>query len=386
MRPMKFGGEELLYGTDVLEHLSTLSGERAIIVIGSGSIERSGYLKKVMDALRQGGFSVTVFRGVEPDPCFETVLRGVAAMRDFCPDWIIALGGGSAMDAAKAMWVVYENPELDSLEKFSARHNNMPPVRKKARMAAIPSTSGTASEVSRSVVISDKATGKKAGASDMKIIPDLVLLDPNTTVSMPPSVTAETGMDALTHSIEAITSTRANLLSDTLAVKAFQLIMENLPMAWKDGKNLEVREKMLLASCMAGMAFTNVSLGIVHSMAHVLGSIFGIAHGMADAILLPHIVRFNSRNPQTKKRYDELASVVNANDLPVSLDKLNHDMNIPCYFETLINDEYLYMSKVNEMAEAALSDGCTKTNPIIPTVKEMKDLFISAYKAVPDGA
>ena len=376
MRPMKFGGEELLYGTDVLPHLAAVDGERFMIVIGGGSIERSGYLGRVRTILEDAGKKTALIRGVESDPGFKTVLSGAAEMAGFEPDWILAIGGGSVMDAAKAMWVVYEHPELDTLEKFSARHNNMPELRLKARMAAIPTTSGTASEVSRSVVISDDDSHVKMGASDMQMIPDLVLLDPEATRTAPAHITAETGMDALTHAVEAYVSGRANIFSDTFAEKAFRLIMENMAAAHADGDDMDARTGMLLGSALAGMAFTNVSLGIVHSMAHTIGSFFGIAHGLADAVLLPYIVEFNSAAAEAEAKYGALAALAGGEgSLSGQIRALNDRLGIPAGFRDLVGDKAEWEQNLDAMAAMAEADGCSKTNPVIPDTEGYKALF-----------
>ena len=377
MRPMKFGGEQLLYGTDVLEHLAAIDAEKIMIVIGGGSIERSGYLKRIERILTEAGRQTAVIRGVESDPGFNTVLRGAEQMKSFCPDWILAVGGGSVMDAAKAMWVVYEHPELDTIEKFSARHNNMPQLRLKARMAAIPTTSGTASEVSRSVVISNDETHVKMGASDMQLIPDLVLLDPEATRTAPSHITAETGMDAMTHAVEAYVSGRANIFSDTFAEKSFSLMYGNLAAACKDGDDMEARTGTLIGSAMAGMAFTNVSLGIVHSMAHTIGSYFGIAHGLADAVILPYVVEFNSRDAAAAEKYSRLAELVGKKEEPLSevIRGLNSEIGIPGGFKALIGDMEKYEESIEAMAKMAEQDGCTKTNPVIPCSEDFCSLF-----------
>lgn len=379
MRPMKLAGSQLLFGEGCLEHLKAISTQKASIVIGGSSIVKSGILDKVKEYLAEIGAETQVIEGVEPDPSFATVMRGAKEMQEFGPDLIIALGGGSVMDAAKTMWVYYEHPELDSLEALLPP-NEFPKLREKAIFCCIPSTAGTASEVSRSVVISDTETGIKHGIGNMEMMPDIAICDPEVTRSMPPRITAETGMDALTHALEALASTRANYIGDVLATQAALDIMENLPKAYKDGNDMQVRETMLNASMAAGLAFTNVSLGIVHSMAHTLGSYFHTAHGLGDAMLLPYIIRFNSRDERAARIYKEFAQKAGGEDLAAMVDVLNKELNIPHAFKEIIPDEEKYMSILEEMAEMAKADGCTKTNPIIPTIEELKELFIKAYK------
>ncbi|GAA0806283.1 iron-containing alcohol dehydrogenase [Faecalicatena orotica] len=379
MRPMKLAGSQLMFGEGCLEHIKALNTKKTSIVIGGSSMVKSGILDKVKGYLSEINAESQVIEGVEPDPSFATVMRGAKEMLTFGPDLIIALGGGSVMDAAKTMWVYYEHPELDSLEAILPP-NEFPKLREKALFCCIPSTAGTASEVSRSVVISDTETGIKHGVGNMEMMPDIAICDPEVTRSMPPRITAETGMDALTHALEALASTRANYLGNILATQAALDIMENLPKAFKDGNDMVAREIMLNASMTAGIAFTNVSLGIVHSMAHTLGSYFHTAHGLGDAMLLPYIIRYNTGDERAAGIYKEFAAKAGGEDLAVMVEELNKELNIPSSFKEIIPDEDKYMSILEEMAEMAKADGCTKTNPIIPTIEEFKELFIKAYK------
>lgn len=378
IRPMKLAGRQLLFGQGCLEHLATLPHKKAIIVTGGKSMEKSGMLQLVSEYLQQAGMQVEYINGVEPDPSFQTVYSGALKMRQFQPDLIVALGGGSAMDAAKGMWIYYEHEDLNSLEQI------LPPVkipvlRNKAELLCIPSTSGTASEVSRSIVITDETTHIKYGIGDMEMMPDIAVCDPLVTSSMPPAITAATGLDAMTHSLEALVSNRANYLSDILSRQAVKDIYTYLPKVYNHGDNLEYREKMLNASMVAGMAFTNVSLGIVHSMAHTLGSVFGIAHGLADAILLPYIIEFNSQDATTKQIYNELAQELGCHSMSELVLNLNEQLNIPNKLSEVITDHELFHQRLDEMADMALKDGCTKTNPIIPSIDQFKHLFLTAF-------
>ncbi|WP_313561234.1 iron-containing alcohol dehydrogenase [Ruminiclostridium cellobioparum] len=377
MRPMKLAGSQLMFGQGSLEHLKTLKGKKAFIVTGGSSMKKSGILQKTIDYLKEAGIDSSVFEGVEPDPLFSTVYRGAEAMK---PDIIIGLGGGSAMDAAKAMWVYYEHPELTALKDI-VPPNPIPRLRNKAILVCIPSTSGTASEVSRSVVITDDETHVKYGIGNMEMMPDIAICDPEVTVTMPAKITAETGMDALTHALEALVSRRANYLSNILAGNAAKDIIANLPRACADGNTIEYRETMINASMVAGLAFTNVSLGIVHSMAHTLGSYFGVSHGLADAIILPFVMKFNLEDETAKAAYSKLAKELGADDLISVVENLNKTIGIPPFISELIPDENAYMEKLGAMSEMALNDGCTKTNPVIPTGEQMKALFIKIYKA-----
>ena len=378
MRPMKLAGEALIFGQGALDYLKTLKGNKASIVISGGSVVRNGYLKIIEDNLKEASIEVQVISGVEPDPTFDTVLRGAKEMQEFGPDWIIGLGGGSAMDAAKAMWVFYEHPELKNIQDIMSP-NKVPALRNKAKMICIPTTSGTASEVSRSVVISDSNSHMKYGIGDMEMMPDVALLEPGITASMPKKITAETGMDALTHAVEAYTSTRGNMLADTLAERAILDIFEYLPKAYNEGDNLEYREAMLNASMVAGLAFTNVSLGIVHSMAHTVGGFFGVPHGLADAVILPYIVEYNMKDEKAKARYEYLANKLGVDSLVDAIENLNEALNVPKTLKEIIDNDVEYKEKLIEMAETAKKDGCTKTNPVIPEVEGFVELFKTVY-------
>lgn len=377
MRPMKLAGSQLLFGEGSLSHIKDVETKRAVIVIGGKSMERSGILQIVKEYLEESETKVEIIRDVEPDPSFDTVMRGASIMKTFEPDLIVALGGGSAMDAAKAMWIYYEHPHLTSLEEILPPHP-FPTLRNKARLMCIPSTSGTASEVSRSVVISDK--NKKVGLGHMEMMPDIAICDPIVTKSMPPSITADTGMDALTHALEALVSTRANYVSNVLATQAAIDIINTLPRAYNNGDDLEAREIMLNASMIAGMAFTNVSLGIVHSMAHTLGSYFHVAHGLADAILLPFIIRFNSKEKRAKGIYDNLVKKLGKEgDLADIVALLNSTMGIPKDFSSIIKDRDAYIAMMKDLTDSAICDGCTKTNPIVPTLEQFEQLFLEVF-------
>lgn len=379
MRPMKLAGSQLMFGEGCLSYIKTIEAKRVSIVTGGRSMEKSGVLGRVIMYFTEAGAKTMVIGGVEPDPSFQTVCRGAAEMLEFKPDFIVGLGGGSAMDAAKAMWIFYEHPELEGIESILPP-NQFPKLRNKARLCCIPSTSGTASEVSRSTVISDNEKGWKHGLGNMEMMPDIAICDPQVTLSMPPGITAETGMDALTHGLEALVSNRANYVSDILAGQAVDDIIRYLPQAYENGHNMKAREVMLNASMIAGMAFTNVSLGIVHSMAHTIGSFFHVAHGLADAILLPYVIRFNSVDEKSREIYASAAERAGQKDLIQIVDSLNHKLSIPSCLSTVIPDQTEFEKRLDEMTENALADGCTKTNPVIPTAEQLKTLFIQAYK------
>ncbi|MCI8964090.1 MAG: iron-containing alcohol dehydrogenase [Eubacterium sp.] len=381
MRPMKLAGSELMFGAGSLEYIKSIHAQRASIVVGGSSMEKSGMLAKVEELFRDAGAQVSVIRGVEPDPSFGTVLRGAGEMLEFQPDLIVGLGGGSAMDAAKAMWIYYEHPELKTIEEILPP-NDFPKLRTKARLCCIPSTSGTASEVSRSIVISDNERGIKHGIGNMEMMPDIAICDPAVTMSMPAHITAETGMDAMTHAVEALVSQRANYVSDILAKQAVKDIFTYLPLAYEDGEDVEAREKMLNASMVAGLAFTNVSLGIVHSIAHTLGSFFHISHGLGDAIVLPYVIHFNeAKSAEARNIYKNMAEEQKADSFEAGIIELNKKLHIADKISALLSEEQKaeYQEKISEMADMALADGCTKTNPAIPTKTEMEELFKTIF-------
>lgn len=378
MRPMKLGGDFIMFGENSLEYLQQLPAQtkRAFIVLGGNFMEEAGYLKEITDLLEEVGYTIETFNDVEPDPSFDTVQKGAKAMLTFEPDWIIAVGGGSVMDAAKAMWIFYEHPELKTLEEIVSP---LPKLRNKAKIACIPTSSGTGSEVSRSIVITDKETHIKHGIGDMELMPDIAILEPKLTTTLPKGMTAATGMDALTHALEAKVSNRANVLADVLAEKAIKDVFTYLPTAFHEPDNLKAREGMLLASCIAGMSFTNVSLGIVHSLAHAIGGKFGVPHGLANAIILPYIVSYNSQDETAKQLYQEVADMLGVADLVTAIQELNKELGIPTTLQAFIKKDEAFDASVKELAKLAKADGCTKTNPVIPDEAGFEELFNKVY-------
>ena len=297
---------DLYHGKGSLEELKNLKGKKAIVVVGGGSMKRFGFLERAESYLKEAGMEVKLFEGVEPDPSVETVMKGAEAMREFEPDWIVAMGGGSPIDAAKAMWAFYEYPNTtfeDLITPF-----NFPELRQKAKFCAIPSTSGTATEVTAFSVITDYQKGIKYPLADFNITPDVAIVDPDLAETMPQKLTAHTGMDAMTHAIEAYVSTLNCDYTDPLALHAIQMIHTFLKKSY-DG-DMEARDRMHNAQCLAGMAFSNALLGIVHSMAHKTGAAFSgghIIHGCANAMYLPKVIKFNSKNEVAAERYANIA-------------------------------------------------------------------------------
>ncbi|RCX09627.1 acetaldehyde dehydrogenase /alcohol dehydrogenase AdhE [Anaerobacterium chartisolvens] len=394
------------YGsTQYLEKMPDIS--KAFIVTDPFMV-KLGYVDRVLYYLRkrQEYVHCEIFSEVEPDPSVDTIMRGCDMMNKFKPDVIIALGGGSAMDAAKGMWLFHEHPETDfsSLRlKFMdirKRVYKFPKLGNKCKMVAIPTTSGTGSEVTSFAVITDKNKNVKYPLADYELTPDVAIIDPDFVKSVPASVTADTGMDVLTHAIEAYVSVMASDFTDGLAIKAIQLVFEYLPRAYKNGDDLVAREKMHNASCIAGMAFTNAFLGINHSLAHKLGGEFHIPHGRANAVLLPHVIEYNALKPSkfasfpkyetfiADKRFAEIARALGlpaatpeegVSSLVKAIRDLMTEVNVPMTIAACKVDKNTFMSKVAELADKAFEDQCTTANPKLPLVKELEEIYIKAY-------
>ena len=377
---------DLYHGKDAIEALKTLTGKKAFVVVGGGSMKRFGFLDKVVDYLKEAGMEVELFEGVEPDPSVETVMKGAKAMEAFQPDWIVAMGGGSPIDAAKAMWAFYEYPDTsfdDLIIPF-----NFPTLRTKAKFCAIPSTSGTATEVTAFSVITDYSKGIKYPLADFNITPDVAIVDPALAETMPKKLTAHTGMDAMTHAIEAYVSTLNCEYTDPLALHAIEMINEYLIPSYNG--DMEARDKMHDAQCLAGMAFSNALLGIVHSMAHKTGAAYSgghIVHGCANAMYLPKVIKYNSKEPEAAARYAKIARVINltgntdeelTDALIARIREMNKALDIPtCIkdYEGGIIDEKEFMDKLPTVAELAVGDACTGSNPRAITPAEMEQLL-----------
>ena len=381
---------DLYHGKGSLAELKNLTGKKAIVVVGGGSMKRFGFLDKAVSYLKEAGMEVTLFENVEPDPSVETVMRGAKVMQEFEPDWIVAMGGGSPIDAAKAMWAFYEYPETtfeDLITPFS-----FPTLRTKAKFCAIPSTSGTATEVTAFSVITDYEKGIKYPLADFNITPDVAIVDPELAETMPKKLTAHTGMDAMTHAIEAYVSTMHCDYTDPLALHAIKMIHNDLIASFNG--DMEARDRMHNAQCLAGMAFSNALLGIVHSMAHKTGAAFSgghIVHGCANAMYLPKVIKYNAKNEEAAVRYGEIASFIGlkgdttealVDALIAELKSMNQALEIPsCIkdYEGGIIDETEFMTKLPEVAALAIGDACTGSNPRIPTQEEMEKLLKACF-------
>lgn len=381
---------DLYHGKGSLAELKNLKGRKAVLVVGGGSMKRFGFLDKAVGYLKEAGMEVKLFENVEPDPSVETVMKGAEVMREFEPDWIVSMGGGSPIDAAKAMWAFYEYPEI-TFDQLIIPFN-FPALRTKARFCAIPSTSGTATEVTAFSVITDYAKGVKYPLADFNITPDVAIVDPELAETMPAKLTAHTGMDAMTHAVEAYVSTLHCDYTDPLALHAIKMVHTDLKKSY-DG-DMEARDRMHNAQCLAGMAFSNALLGIVHSMAHKTGAAFSgghIVHGCANAMYLPKVIKFNAKNPEAAARYAEIARFIglagDTTDALVDafineLDAMNRSLNIPsCIrdYEGGIIDEAEFNAKLADVAALAISDACTGSNPRIPSQEEMEKLLSACF-------
>ena len=392
---------DVYHGKGSLENLKALKGKKAVIVVGGGSMKRFGFLDRAEGYLKEAGFEVMIIDGVEPDPSVTTVMNGAKKMLEFNPDWIVAMGGGSPIDAAKAMWIKYEYPECtfeDMCKVFG-----IPELRKKAHFCAIPSTSGTATEVTAFSVITDYDKGIKYPLADFNITPDVAIVDPELTYSMPAKLCAHTGMDALTHCMEAYVSTFASMFTDANALHGIREIVEWLPKSYTGDK--EARQHMHEAQCIAGIAFSSGLLGIVHSMAHKTGAAFEnghIIHGAANAMYLGKVIQWNSKDPRAAERYAYVAKEIlhlpgETNEeliaaLVQKIRDLNDQLNIPQSIKDYANggvkvdaenpqmvSEEEFLAKLPEIAANAETDACTPENPRETKAADFEKILKACY-------
>ena len=378
---------DIYHGKGCLEELKNLKGKKVMLVVGGGSMKRQGFLDRAVNYLKEAGMEVEVFEGVEPDPSVETVMKGAEAMTKFQPDWIVSMGGGSPIDAAKAMWAFYEYPDT-TFEDLCIPFN-FPELRTKAKFAAIPSTSGTATEVTAFSVITNYQTGVKYPLADFNITPDVAIVDPDLVSGLPAKQVAYTGMDALTHAIEAYVSTLNCPFTDPLALQAIEMVLDYLPASYNG--NMDAIEQMHYAQCLAGMAFSNALLGIVHSMAHKTGAAFStghIPHGCANAIYLPYVIRYNAKDAVAASRYAEIARRMGLtgtsekaliNSLCEKIQEFNRKLNIPLTLQEFGIQEDEFKEKVGKIAELAVGDACTGSNPRAIDPAAMEKLFTCTY-------
>ncbi|MGE4548110.1 MAG: iron-containing alcohol dehydrogenase [Intestinibacillus sp.] len=373
---------DIYVGSGAVNKLKELKGNRALIVIGSQRLIKDGTAPKVQALLKEAGIASEVFSGIEADPTVATVKTGAEKMLSYQPDLIVGIGGGSPIDAAKAMWIFYEYPEL-TFEQ-AAKPFSLPELRRKARFIAIPTTSGTGTEVTSFSVISDTDSNIKYPIADYNITPDIALVDTDMVSSMTPTLIANTGMDALTHAIEAYVSTARNPITDALAMRSIEMTVRDVVNSYEGDS--AARENMHISQCMAGMAFSNAILGIVHSMAHKTGRLFGIPHGCANAIYLPYCIQYNAKD--AAPIYADIARrlhLVGSTDqeltdnLVALVEELRRQMSMPATMKDFGVDETFFLEHLDAIAEGAVGDPCTGTNPRSINPSQMRELFLSAY-------
>lgn len=389
--------------------LKEMRNKKRAFIVTDKPLFDMGFTDKVTDVLECMNVDYEIFYEVEPDPTLATAKKGVKIMNVFKPDLIIALGGGSAMDAAKIMWLLYEHPESEfeglalRFMDIKKRIYTFPELRHKAEMVSIPTTSGTGSEVTPFAVITDEKTGIKYPLADYELTPDMAIIDPELVLSMPKALTAFSGLDAITHAIEAYVSAVATEFTNGIALEALKNLFKYLPRSYKNGADdVEAKEKVHYAATMAGMAFANAFLGICHSMAHKMGSAFHIPHGLANALLINEVIKFNATDnpnklatfsqykyPMAKKRYAEIADALglegNTKDQKVkalinAINDMKKELDVPLSIKDAGVDKAEFEAKVDELAELAFDDQCTPANPRYPFIEELKELYLNAYK------
>ena len=400
--------EKIYFEAGSIQYLEKMPDITRAFIVTDPSMVKLGYIDKILYHLRKRNEYVhsEIFSEVESDPSFDTINKGVKMMNDFKPDVVIAVGGGSPIDAAKGMWLFYEHPEADAegmklkFMDIRKRTYKFPKLGEKAKLVAIPTTSGTGSEVTSFAVITDKQNNKKYPLADYELTPDVAIVDPDLVMTLPQRITADTGMDVLTHAIEAYVSNMASDYTDGLAEKAIELVFKNLREAYNNGSNKFAREKMHNASTIAGMAFTNAFLGINHSLAHKLGAEFHMAHGRLNAILLPYVIRYNASKPTkfvsfpkyeyfiADQKYADISRRMGfpaytneegVNSLISEVKKLNADLGIEKSFKEAGINEEEFLSKIDMLADRAFEDQCTSANPRVPLVIELKEILMDAY-------
>lgn len=376
-----FNSPEVVYGEGALSYLAEVQGRRAFLVTDR-TMGELGFVDRVTRELAQAGMDVQVYDAVEAEPSVQTVRHGAAWMREFAPDWIVGLGGGSVLDAAKAMWVLYERPDMqpeaiNPLERLG--------LRQRARMIAIPTTSGTGSEATWAIVLSDTDAQRKLGLGSRECMPDIAILDPSLAARMPPRLTADTGMDALTHAIEGYTSRWRNDFSDGLCLKAVQLIFAYLPRAYADGDDMEAREHMHNAASIAGLGFINAMAGLAHGMGHPLGAVFKVPHGRSVGLFLPYTIEFAA--DVVGHRYADVAyatgvEVSTATDgsavLVQTIRNLMHAIDQPTMLNELRIDAEALERKLPKLVSDAQNDSQTVTSPRIPSDTDLERLYCCA--------
>lgn len=391
-----------------LDELKTVMGKKKAFIVTDRFLFENGYTKPITSKLDEMGITHATFFDVEPDPTLQCARIGAEQMKAFAPDVIIAIGGGSAMDAAKIMWVLYEHPDADFMDmamRFSdirKRVYTFPKMGEKAYFIAVPTSAGTGSEVTPFAVITDADTGIKYPLADYELLPNMAIVDTDLHMSAPKGLTAASGIDAVTHSMEAYASMLATDYTDSLAIRSLQMIFKYLPRAYENGQtDIEAREKMANAATMAGMAFANAFLGVCHSMAHKLGAFHHLPHGVANALMINEVIRFNASetpvkmgtfsqydHPHTLARYAEVADALGLGgktdeekleNLIAKIDELKEAVGIKKTIKDYVPDEKDFLERLDEMVEQAFDDQCTGANPRYPLMSEIKKMYLNAY-------
>ena len=391
-----------------LEELRNVMGKKKVFIVTDTFLFENGYTKVVTDKLDEMGIAHTTFSNVAPDPTLACAIEGTKAMNSFKPDCIIAIGGGSAMDAAKIMWVMYEHPEVDFMDMamrfmdIRKRVYTFPKMGEKAYFIAVPTSAGTGSEVTPFAVITDEKTGTKYPLADYELLPKMAIVDANMMMNAPKGLTSASGIDAVTHALEAIASMMATEYTDALAIESLKNIIKYLPRAYDNGANdPEAREKMANAATMAGMAFANAFLGVCHSMAHKLGAFHHLPHGVANALMINIVLRFNAAevpvkmgtfpqydHPHTLERYAKVSRALGfggntdeeaLENLIKAIEELKEKIGIKKTIKDYGVDEKDFLDRLDEMTEQAFDDQCTGANPRLPLMSEIKDMYLEAY-------
>lgn len=377
MRKLVLSGKGILTGEGSLLALKDLKYERALLVTGGSSMIKSGVIARAEKYLQMNGTETDLFSGVPKNPSIEDVLKGLVICRKFKPDVILAIGGGSAMDCAKAILLFYEFPYLNFENVLEFNKKGEIPTERKTGLICVPSTSGTGSEVTRGTVITDPEKELKVPIMTDCLRPDLAILDPEITMTMPDHVAAETGMDALTHAIEAYTNHNLDDFDEGLCSSAVIGIMKRLPVSVFD-KTLEAREKVHNYQAMAGIGFANVGLGMVHGIAHSFGAAYNMAHGLTNAIILPYVLRYNSRDAVVREKLAELSYRCHCDDIITEIEKMREKLGIPASFREAGITEEMYREKYDLLLEHAML-GATNVNPVKMTIEEMKKMLNVVY-------
>lgn len=374
MKELKFHGECIIIGKDSLSYIKNVDIKKAFIVTGGSSMFKNGAIDKLSTILKTKNAEFYIFSDVKKNPSFEYVLKGLEIMREFKPDTVIGIGGGSSIDVAKALSVFYEYDELDIKNPNTL---TLPKERKNIKLIAAPSTSGTAAEVTRASVITYDNLNLKIGLKCDAFIPDIAILDSNLTLSMPKWLVAETGMDALTHAVECYINKNINPFSEALSEGAIKGLFACLPLSYEKG-DLESREKVHIYSAMAGSAFSNVGLGMAHGISHAFGGKFDFSHGLLNAIALPYVLRYNSRDKEVKRKLTYLSKLIETTDFIEAVIDLNKKLNIPSSFKSMGLLEKDFLNDFNELLENSLK-GSTRVNPVEISKDEMEKILYAIY-------